>query len=310
MTTGTNEASALLGLSDSLADAVERTGRSVVAVKARQHTPSSGIYWREGVIVTADHTVERDQDIVVTLPDGSSASATRVGSDSGTDLTVLRVEGTSLPVAEIGDASTLKVGHVVLAVARPGDIGLSATMGTVSALSGEWRTWSGGRIDTFIRPDLILYPGFSGGPLVDAAGRVVGLNTSGLSRAMPIAVPVSTINRVVEQLLTRGRIARGYLGLGMQPVRIPDSLKAGLNLSGDTGLIVVSIESDGPAEKAGVMVGDILVVLNEKPVSDPRDVQSALDAESVGKSITATIIRGGQRQEVPIMVGERPQRGE
>jgi S1-C subfamily serine protease len=213
-------------------------------------------------------------------------------------------------VADIGDASSLKVGHLVVAVARPGEIGLSATMGAVSALGGAWRTWSGGRIDAFIRPDLTLYPGFSGGPLVDGSGRVVGLTTSGLSRSMPLAIPASTVSRVVEQLLTKGRVARGYLGLGMQPVRLPDSLVSSLSLSSHKGLIVVSVESGGPAEKAGVLVGDVLIALGDAGLSDARDVQNLLDPDSVGKPITARLVRGGTLQEISVTVGERPQRGE
>lgn len=310
MTASSSEASALLGLSNSLADAVERAGRSLVGVDARQHTPATGIYWQDGVIVAAEHTIEREGDITVILPDGTKTKATLAGSDSGTDIAVLRAEGVSLPTAEPADSSSLKVGHIVLAVARPGDIGLSATMGAVSAIGGAWRTWSGGNIDTFIRPDLTLYPGFSGGPLVDTEGRVVGLNTSGLSRSMPLAIPVSTVQRVVDGLLSKGRISRGYLGLGMQPVRLPEALTQQLGLSSRSGLIVVSIESNGPAESAGLFVGDVIVALGGKPVSDPRDVQGVLDPDSVGKPLTATVVRGGERRDVDITVGERPRRGE
>jgi S1-C subfamily serine protease len=309
MTDSSGGAGALLGLSNNLADAVEKAGGSVVSVHGRHRTPSSGIHWRQGVIVTADHTVERDGDIPVTLPDGTTVNATRGGADSSTDLAVLRIENATLPVADIGDSSTLKVGHLALAVARPGDIGLSATMGAISAIGGAWRTWSGGQIDSFIRPDLTLYPGFSGGPLVSGEGTVVGLNTSGLSRSMPLAIPTSTVNRVIEQLLSKGRVARGYLGVGLQPVRLPDSLVQSAGLSGDVALIVVSIESGSPAEQAGLFVGDVLVSLNGRPVKDPRDVQSALGPESVGTAIPAQIVRGGKTEEVSVTVGERPQKG-
>lgn len=309
MTASRTEAGGLLGLSNGLADAVEQVGRSLVGVDARQHTPSTGIYWREGLVVAAEHTIEREGDITLILPDGQTTKATLVAADAGTDIAVLRAEGLSLPTVEIGDASTLRVGHIVLAVARPGDIGLSATMGAVSALGGPWRTWSGGSIDRFIRPDLTLYPGFSGGPLVDGEGRVVGMNTSGLSRSMPLAIPASTVERVVSQLLSRGRVSRGYLGLGMQPVRLPENLTSQLGLSSRSGLIVVSVEGDGPAEKAGLFVGDVIVALGGKPVGEPRDVQGLLEPESVGKPLTATIVRGGERRDVDITVGERPQRG-
>jgi S1-C subfamily serine protease len=198
----------------------------------------------------------------------------------------------------------------VVAVARPGETGLSASLGPISVVGGPWRTWSGGQIDRLVRPDLTLYPGFSGGPLIDTRGQVMGISTSGLSRGMGLAIPSATVKRVTEQLLTRGHIARGYVGLGMQPVRLNDALKSSLNLTRDSGLIVVSVEPDGPAEKAGVLVGDILIDMGGTPVSDTRDVQSVLDPDRVGKALTVQVIRGGQLQQLELTVGERPARGQ
>src|SRR5438309_147972 len=172
VTTSSEQTNLLVDLSNTLADAVERVGKSVVAVKARSRVPSSGVYWQQGIIVTADHTVERDDNITVTLPDGNDVQASLAARDSGTDLAVLKVDGAGLSGATLGDANELRVGHLVLAVARPGDTGLSATMGPVSVVGGPWRTWSGGQIDRLVRPDLTLYPGFSGGPLIDTQGRV------------------------------------------------------------------------------------------------------------------------------------------
>jgi len=165
--------SALLNFSNTLADAVETAGQSIVAVNARQRTSSSGVHWRPGVVVAADHTIEREDNITVTLPDGRTVPASVAGRDAGTDLAVLKIEGAGVPVAQIGNSADLKIGHVVLAVARPGDSGISASWGAISALGGPWRTWSGGQIDQLIRPDLTLYPGFSGGALIDAQGQVV-----------------------------------------------------------------------------------------------------------------------------------------
>jgi S1-C subfamily serine protease len=301
---------ALLGLSNNLADAVESAGKSIVAIHARRHSPSSGVYWKSGVVVTADHTIEREENITVTLPDGRSLPATLAGRDSGTDVAVLKVEGADLPVAEVGDASTLKVGHIVLAIARPGDIGLSASWGAVSAVGGSFRTWAGGQIDRLIRPDLTLYPGFSGGPLIDAQGRVVGINTSGLSRSMALTIPAATVSRVADQLLAQGRIARGYLGIAMQTVRLPDNQVTALSLPRNSALIVVSVENDGPAEKAGVLVGDILIALDGNPVSNTDDIQALLDPERVGNALTARVIRGGSPAELSLTVGERPRKGE
>lgn len=299
--------SAMLALSNDLAAAVEQAGSAVVAVNARQRMSSSGIHWRPGVVVTADHTVKREEEITVTLPDGRTVPATLAGRDLSTDLAVLKLPGIELPAAEIGDASLLKVGHLVLALGRPGESGLSASLGVVSAKSGAWRTWRGGQIDQFVRLDLTLYPGFSGGPLVDTSSRVVGINTSGLSRRMDLVIPASTINRVVDQLLEKGRIARGYLGLGMQPVRLPDTLKNILNLSDTGGVIVVNVEQNGPADQAGVLIGDVLVALEGTPVSDTGDVQAMLGPDRVGKTISAHIVRGGLSVELAIAVGERPQ---
>lgn len=305
MSSSSQIGSALLTLSNDLASAVELAGSAVVAVNARRRIPSSGVHWRPGVIVTADQTVKRDEEITLTLPDGRIVPATLAGRDSSTDLAILKLQDIDLPTAEIGDVSSLKVGHVVLAVARPGENGLSASMGVVSALGGSWRTWGGGQIDQFVRLDLSLYPGFSGGPLVDAAGRIMGINTSG-PRNIVLTIPASTVNRVVNQLLEKGSITRGYLGVGMQPVCLPDTLKNALNLASNNGVIVVSIESEGPSEKAGVLIGDVLIALDGEPVRDTNDVLTTLSTESVGKTISANIVRGGALVEVPIVVGERP----
>jgi S1-C subfamily serine protease len=305
-------ASTLLALSNDLAGAVARAGQAVVAVNARPRIPSSGVHWRQGVIVTAEHTVQRDEEITLTLPDGQMVKAELVGRDSSTDLAVLKLSGANganLPAAEIADATDLKIGHLALAVGRPGERGLSASLGVVSALSGSWRTWGGSRIDQFIRLDLTLYPGFSGGALVDALGRVAGIITSG-PRNSVLAIPTATVNRVVEQLLARGRITRGFLGLGMQPVRLPDALKQSLNLEGHGGVIIVEVKPGGPADRAGALIGDVLVELDGRTIGEPGDVQAALDPEQVGKTVKAKFVRAGARIELSIIVGERPARKE
>jgi S1-C subfamily serine protease len=298
----------LLAFSNDLAAAVEHVGRSVVAIHARRRIPASGVHWRQGVVVASNHTIHRDDDITVTLGDGTSVGATLAGRDPGTDLAVLRLAGGSAPVAEIGDASALAVGQVVLAVGRPGDSGVTASLGIVSAVGGEWRSWHGGRIDRLVRLDLAIYDGFSGGPLVDASGRVLGINTSGLARGAAVAVPASTVNRVADQLLEKGRVARGYLGLGMQPVRLPAAQRQQVGAEGEGALLVVSLEPDGPADKAGVLLGDIILALDGTAVDEPGDVLALLGPERVGQQITARLVRGGSKTELPITVGERRQR--
>lgn len=306
----TETTSLLLGLSNDLAGAVQKAGVAVVAVNARQRVPSSGIHWSPGVIVTSDHTVERDEEITVTLADGRTVPATLAGRDPSTDIAILKVQGVEASTADIGDSNALAVGQMVLAVGRPGEHGLSASYGVISALSGNWSTYRGGQIDQFVRPDLTFYPGFSGGPLVNARGQIVGMNTSGLTRGLGVTIPASTVNRVADQLLSKGRIARGYLGLGFQPVHLPDSLKNTLSLASNGGLIVVTVEQGGPAEQAGMFIGDVLVALDNTPITDIDAVQSMLGSDRVGKAINARVVRGGVLADVAITVAERPQRGE
>ena len=299
---------ALVAFSNDLAAAVERAGRATVAIHARRRIPSSGVHWRPGVVVTANHTVRKDEEITVTLGAGETVAATLAGRDAGTDLAVLRLAGAaaaSAPTADVAGAEALAVGRLVLAVGRPGDGGATASLGIISALGPEWRTWHGGRIDRFVRLDLAIYDGFSGGPLVDAAGRVLGVNTSGLARGAAIAVPAATVERVAGQLLEKGRVARGYLGLGMQPARLPDALRQSLGLPGEGALLVVSVESGGPADRGGILLGDVLVALDGTYVQEPGDVLALLGPERVGSTMTARLVRGGVEVTRTITVGER-----
>jgi len=303
-----SEMTTLRALSNDLAAAVERAGAATVAVHARNRVASSGVHWRPGVIVTADHTVEHEDNITVTLADGTSVPATLAGRDPNTDLAVLRLGGdATATVAQLGDAAALKVGHLALALGRTDGSGVAASLGAISAVGGGWSTGRGGQIDQFIRADVTYYPGFSGGPLVDAAGQVVGINTSGLSRSMGLTIPVATVNRVVDALLTKGRIARGYFGVSLQPVRLPDSLKAALGTDAGAGLIAVSVEEGGPAAHAGMMIGDILVSVGGQNVEDTDAVQAFLAPDKVGTQVTARVARGGAATDLMITVGERPQ---
>ncbi len=297
--------SAWRALSHDLSGAVEKAGRAVVAINARRRIPSSGVVWRPGAIITANHTLEYEE-IGVTLPDSRTTPASLAGRDPSTDLAVLRLGGVDLPAAEAGDLASVKVGHVVLAVARTSEGAERAALATIGVLGAAWRTWRGGLLDRTVRLDRNLHPNFSGGPVVDDQGRVLGIGTSALSRYSAVVIPASTINRVMDELLTRGHIARGYLGLGMHPLRLPSRLRKSLNLSAESGIMVVAVEPESPAEKAGVMIGDILVALDGTPVRDTDDVQSYLGGERIGKPVSASIIRGGSLKELSIVVGERP----
>jgi S1-C subfamily serine protease len=294
--------SVLSDLSNALAAATESAGAGVVRVEARPRLPASGIVWSaDGVIVTAHHVVEQEDNIAIGLADGKTTTAKLVGRDPTTDLAVLRAQSTNLTTRTWADPAALKVGHLVLALGRP-DEKVMATLGVVSALGEAWRTPAGGRLDRYLQTDVVMYPGFSGGPLVDANGQIIGLNTSALLRGVSLTVPVTTLRSVVETLLTKGHISRGYLGVGAQPVRLPEALAKQLNQ--ETGLLAVSVEPGGPAEKAGIFMGDTLVSLAGQPIRHLDDLLAALSGDRVGTTVKARVVRGGQLSDLNVVIGE------
>jgi S1-C subfamily serine protease len=295
----------LEALSNDLAGAVDRAGQSVVAIHARRRIPASGVHWRPGIIVAAHHTIQREDDITISLANGTTVAGTLAGRDPTTDLAVLRVDDAKVPAASFADAAGIRVGALVLALGRPGHA-VTASLGVISTVGGEWRTWHGGTIDRFVRLDISIYDGFSGGPLIDASGRVLGLDTSGLSRGAALAIPASTVNRVVDQLLKTGRVARGYLGLGMQSVRLPAALVERLSLPNDIGLMVVSAEPGGPGDRAGVMIGDVLIAVGDHAVADPNEIMTLLGGDQIGQTLATRIIRAGEPKSIDITIGERP----
>ncbi len=288
-------ATQLATLSNEIAAAVAQAARNVVAVHARPRFSSSGVFWRPGVIVTAEHTIRREEEITVTLPDGTNVPATLAGTDPGTDIAVLKIDGAGQkPGVTTGAPAP---GTLALAIGRSQDSGPNATLGIVSACSGEWRTWRGGRLEHYLRLDLTMYPGSDGGAVVNTAGETIGIATSALSRIAGLAIPAVALNRVVDEILARGHVVRGYLGVGLQPVELPNRHK---------GLIVLSLEPAGPAAKAGVMVGDILVQLSGKPVQDTEDIQLGLEGRGVGQSVALEILRGGEPRQIAVTIAERP----
>ena len=286
------ETSALAALSNDIAATVERVASGVVAVEGRARIGSSGFFIRPDLILTADHALESDE-IEIVRANGETESAVIAGRDPSTDLALLRVENAGVPL-EFASPDALRVGAIVLAVARDDDGDLAATMGVISAVGDAWRTWHGGEIDRFVRPDLSLYPRFSGSPLVDVTGRVIGLNTGGLSRRQTLTVPAATIERVVDALLTRGgRIPRGYLGVALQGVQ--------------GGVIVLGVEPNSPADKGGLIVGDIITAIGGKTAEDADDVHAQLGSGTVGKQLEIGVRRGGTPHGVQVTVGERPE---
>ncbi len=292
--------------SQEAASAVDRASRAVVAVHGRRRIPASGVHWRAGVIATADHAIERDDEMEVTLPGGRHVTAKLAGRDPSTDLAILKIDAAALPVAELAETASFASGQFVLAAACTAEGGTRAALALVSVVAAASRTWRGGMLDQTLRLDRNLHPNFSGGPAIDEQGRVLGINTSGLSRFAGVIVPVATVNRVVAELDKKGHIGRGYLGVGMAPVALPQAVRESLKLSTETGIMVMAVEPESPAAKAGLLLGDIFVAFDAKPLHGLRDMQSCLTSERIGKSVAASIIRGGKLVDVTVTVGEKP----
>lgn len=302
MTTGST--SAFEVLSAAMAEAVKRGAAVTVSVDGRRRIPASGIAYAPNLVLTAEHVVERDEDIVVRLPDGSSLAARVAGRDAGRDLALLRVEDAALTVAEIASEAA-QVGELVLALGRPSSEGIQASLGVISAIGGPARTGRGGLLESYLRTDTIPYPGFSGGPLVNASGKVVGLNTSGLSRGSALTIPASLAWQVAAALAEHGHIRQGYLGVRSQPVAITATQQAALGRNQESGLLLVWIEEGGPAAQGGLLVGDILVALGDEVVSDHDALLSRLSGSRVGQTMGVQVLRGGQPLALKVLVGER-----
>lgn len=297
--------STLAQVSNDLADAVERAAASVVTVNARRRMPASGIVWdASGLVVTASHVVEREEEITLGLPDGREVPATLVGRDQGADLALLRAEAADLTAATRSTIEA-RAGHLVLAVGRPGPSGPMASFGSISVIGGSWRRPQGGRVEGFIRADVAMLPGFSGGPLVDAQGAVLGLNSSTLGRGSGLTVPNQAIESIIGALQTHGKVRRGYLGVAAHGVQLGAPLASSLGLQQETGLLVVAVEPESPAERDGVLLGDIIIALNNEAVTDVEELQDRLTGDWVGQALPIRVIRGGAAHELRVTIGER-----
>jgi S1-C subfamily serine protease len=313
-------ANPLIDLSAALADLVKGAEGFVVRVEAGRRMPSTGILWnREGVVVTAAHTVRREEEIAVTMPDGNEVEAALAGRDGGTDLAVLRLgpkvqeaagpagpgeeaagPGWEGPRFAAGD--TVRVGHLVFALGRPGR-SLRATGGIVSAFGESWRTPSGGTVDFYLETDASLPAGFSGGPLLNAAGEVLGMNTSTVPRGVGTTIPVSTIQRIADSILSHGRVRRAYLGVNTYPVPLPEVVRR--EEDQPAGLLVTEVEAGSPADQAGLYLGDVLLAIDGAALQDLEDLMAALSEDRAGRSVTIRLLRGGKRREMKVTLGER-----
>ena len=293
----------LVELSNSMAAATEKAAASTVSVNARRRMPASGIVYAPDLVLTADHVIEHEDGITILLANGTETAAKLAGRDPGSDLALLRLEKERTTPAEA--AMQASIGQLVLALGRPSPEGIEASLGVVSAIGGPVRT-PHGSLDKYIRTDATPYPGFSGGPLVDAEGKVVGVNTSGFGRGVTLTIPADYAWKVAEQLARSGSVKRGYLGVRSEAVELTEAVQKALNRAQASGLLLVSVERKSPAEAGKLIVGDILVGINGQPVPDHDALFAHLTGEAVGKSIPMQILRGGELQTFPVEIGARP----
>jgi|SRR5579864_7842018 len=295
----------LASLSDDLAGAVQRASRSVVAVHGRRRFPASGLAWRIDQVVTASHVLERDSDLSITGPDGTQHAARLLGRDPSSDVAILGVSGASLSPFG-GEPATLKAGHLALAVGRPGTPEPIASFGAISSVGGAWRTSAGGVLDAYIRADVALLPGLSGGALADVNGNIVGMLSAYLAGGDPVAIPVATLSAMAERILSGGSLRRAYLGVSTQPVELQESVRQLLGLQQSTGLMLLGLEPGAPAEHAGLLLGDILLSIADRPVEDGEALQMALGPGVVGQPTPIRFIRGGELRELRVTPAPRP----
>ena len=293
----------LVELSDALADAAEKAGKATVLVNARRRMPASGIAYAADLVLTADHILEREDDIKVMIADGTEIPAKVAGRDAGSDLAVLKLERAIAAVAEV-TKSPARLGQIALVIGRPSPNGIEASLGTVSAIGGPIRTGRG-MLERYIRTDSISYPGFSGGPLVAADGTVLGINTSGLANGAAITIPAEIAWKIAGTLVRHGRVKRGYLGIRSQTVEVSAAAQKALKREQGTGLLIVGVENDSPASKGGFIVGDILVAVAGVPVLHHDELFRRLTGDVVDVSTPIEILRGGQPQTLNVQVGER-----
>ena len=302
-------ATELQNLSNELAGAVERAAAGVVAVHARPRINSSGIVWRQNLILTSSEGVRFEEGIKVVFADGRRTEARLRGTDPSTDLALLETDTGSIPPIEFASDDHLKTGQLVLAVGRTAATGPIASFGIISGVSGEWKSWRSGKLDPFVRLDLSVYPTSSGGAAVDSSGGLIGLVSTGLSRTSVLAVTRRTVDRVAQKLLDHGYVGRGFLGVALQPVALPRDLKEKLKLDQDTAIMLLGIEPNGPAASAGLLMGDILLQAGSSVISDAETLATLLDHATIGESLNFRVLRAGTVQEVKVRIGERPRKG-
>jgi serine protease Do len=299
-------ATELQSLSNELAETVERAAASIVAVHARRGIGSSGIAWRDNLILTSSEGIRAEDGIKLLLPDGRVAAARLRGRDSGTDLAVLETDVSGLHPLEFAADTALKAGQLAVAVGRTANTGPIASFGIISGVSGEWKSWRGGKIDPFVRLDISAYPTLSGGAALDARGNLIGLVSTGLSRSSVFAVTRGTIDRIAGKLSQQGYVSRGFLGVALQPVALPAEIRE--KLKQDSGIMLLGIEPEGPGAAGGLILGDVLVAGDAQPLAQPEALAEFLERTPAGQVVKFKLLRAGAIQDLDVRIGERPRR--
>jgi S1-C subfamily serine protease len=289
-------------LSAELSGIIEQTSKSIVLVQGRR-SGSSGVVWGKNLIVAADHTLPRSDQLQVQNSDGEVIEASVTGRDPSRDIALLKTTRDLQPL-EKADATQLAAGQLALCIGRANGGRMLGILTMISGSDTTYKNWRGGTFDQFIRLDTAPFPGFSGSALILPNGKIAGVNTSAFSRHFGLTIPTSNIERLAQSLSSKGFIGKPYIGVMMQPARLPEimSQQAGT----DVGLLVVGTVKGGPAEEAGLFMGDILVRLDGKTLNSMEELHGLITEESVGKNMKITILRGGSIQELQVKVGERP----
>jgi S1-C subfamily serine protease len=293
-------------LSTALCGRVAAARSLVAGIAVRGHPLRSGTLWKEGVVVASEQALPDSGEAQIALTDGGTFAARIVGRDAGTNVAVLRFDGGPPPTPPAPqEAQEPRPGALVLALGADGASGVSARLGAVHAVGPAWHSRAGGRVDRRILIDIRLGSREEGGPVLDAAGRLLGISTLGPRRRV-LVIPAATVERVLEPLLTTGRVERGWLGAAVQPVLVPEALQAEAGQS--LGLIVIGVTKDGPAAQAGMLAGDILVGVDGAAVGSPAQLAARLDEASVGTRVELRLIRAGALQSLAVTIGPRPAR--
>jgi len=289
----------LTAFSESLVRLVSETAPGVVAVKAGAYRTVSGVIIDAEHIAVPEHGLKRRDSVPFATAAGEEAVAKVLGRDPGVDIAILQAEGLKAPL-NTATAESLKTGMLAAVIGMTRDVGPSVSLGILGAVGPGRRTWRLGMLDQFIRLDVNLYPSQSGAAVVTASGELIGMATPALSKHSAMAIPMATIQRVISELHTEGRIRLGYLGVGVQTVAIPERLQSG----SETGLILLSVVSGSPAEEAGLQVGDILLTMDGQKLEDTEQLQMMLRGQQIGKASELIILRGGEPRKVSVTIKE------